>query len=100
MLYFILILLILVLLVGYKYYYQPKAEIRRYMKIFKDLGYSVYEQSFQIFGMSFLNDYERGKKLYNDAQYYERTVYSQVDIVVGNIVDKVAIIFINPDLIK
>jgi hypothetical protein len=86
----------LALFVGYKYYYQPKTEKRRYMKIFKSLGYSVYEQPFQFFGISYIKDNQRGKNLHKDVKYYEKTVYSQVDISIGNILDKVIIFFVNP----
>jgi hypothetical protein len=36
--------------------------------------------------------------LYKDANYYEKTIYSEVDIVIGNVLDKVSIALINPQL--
>jgi hypothetical protein len=96
MLYILLALFLLACFIGYKYYFKPKAEIKRYVRVFKSLGYTVYEQPFQFFGLSVVFDYERGKKLHKDAMYYERTVYSQVDIAIGNILDNVALFIVNP----
>jgi hypothetical protein len=91
---------VVALLVSYKYYFKPRAEIKRYIQVFKSLGYTVYEQPFQLLGISYVSDYERGIKLHKDAMYHERAVYSQVDISIGNILDKVIVFFVNPELIK
>lgn len=84
----------------YAYYLQPKAEIKRYTAIFKNLGYSVYEQKFCFFGVSFVNDWVKGIENHKDALYTESTVYPHVDLVIGNIIEKIFIYFAHPDLIK
>lgn len=59
--------LLLSLYIFYTYYLKPKAEIKRYKTIFKDLGYSVYEMEFSFFGISFVNDWLTGIKKHKDA---------------------------------
>lgn len=98
--YLVLAFLLLCLYVLYAYYVKPKAEIKRYKAIFKDLGYSVYEQQFAFFGLSFFNDWQKGIKNHKDALYTESTVYPHVDVSIGNILGKVVIYLSNPDLIK
>lgn len=83
-----------------QYYYKPKAEILRYKAIFHKLGYKVYLQPFAFMGFSFSLDMERGMKKNKDALYIEKTVYSQIDVSIGNIIDKPVIIVVNPDLTK
>ena len=39
-------------------------------------------------------------KINKDALHIEKTVYSQVDVSIGNIIDKTVIILVNPDLTK
>lgn len=51
-------------------------------------------------GFSFSLDMERGMKKNKDALYIEKTVYSQIDVSIGNIIDKPVIIVVNPDLTK
>jgi hypothetical protein len=54
------ILLFIIILISlytfYRYYYKPKAEIKRYIAIFQELGYKVYEMPFTFLGMSFYTD--------------------------------------------
>lgn len=98
--YSVLVALLLLLYVLYAYYLKPKAEIKRYKTIFKDLGYTVYEMEFAFFGISFLNDWLKGIKNHKDALHIESTVYPHIDVSIGNILDKVIICFAHPDLIK
>ena len=37
----------------YKYYFKPKALIKRYSTLFKSLGYTVYEYPFSFMGLAF-----------------------------------------------
>lgn len=74
--------------------------MRRYRDIFHKLGYKVYEQPFSFMGFSFLADMEKGLKANKDALYIEKTVYSQIDVSIGNILDKVVIILVNADLTR
>ena len=67
--YIVLALLLAVLYFFYRYYFQPKAEIKRYVKLFKSLGYSVYEQQFSFFGVSVGTDWDNGEKIHKDALY-------------------------------
>jgi hypothetical protein len=89
-----------VLLIGYKYYFKPKAEKQRYVKLLKSLGYSVYENPFSFFGVSMIDQFKKGEKLHKDSMYNERTIYPHFDVVLGNILDKVQVILVNPDLLK
>lgn len=98
--YLALAISLLCLYVFYTYYLKPKAEIKRYKSIFKDLGYSVYEMEFSFFGISFVNDWLTGIKKHKDALHIESTVYPHIDVSIGNILDKVIICFSHPDLIK
>lgn len=98
LIYILLALILAVLYFFYRYYFKPKAEIRHYVKLFKSLGYSVYEQQFNFFGVSVGTDWENGEKNHKDALYTEKNVYSQVDISVGNILDKIQILLVKPDL--
>lgn len=96
-----IILLTILLAVAYffyRYYFKPKADIKRYVKIFQSLGYSVYQQKFSFLGVSFGNIWSSSEKLYRDALYIEKNVYSQVDISIGNILDRVQVVLINPNL--
>lgn len=47
-----------------------------------------------------MNDWEKGIESHKDALYTESTVYPHVDLVIGNIIEKVFIYFAHPDLIK
>lgn len=58
--YLLLALLLASLYFFYRYYFKPRAEIKRYVKIFKSLGYSVYEQQFSFFGVSVGIDWDNG----------------------------------------
>lgn len=51
-------------------------------------------------GVSFGDDWKTGEKLHKDALYIEKHVYTQVDISIGNILDKVHILLVNPDLVQ
>jgi hypothetical protein len=42
--------------VFYRFYYKPRAEIKKYKHILQKLGYKVYEQEFAFFGISFMNE--------------------------------------------
>lgn len=77
------------LYVFFTYSLKPKAEIKRYKAIFQRLGYKVYEQQFVFLGSSFTIDWEKGIKLHKDALYTESTVYPHIDLIIGNILDKV-----------
>lgn len=48
-----LVTLLIALVVAYKYYFKPKAEIRRYAALFRSLGYTVYEYPFSFMGLGF-----------------------------------------------
>lgn len=67
--YILLIILLAVLYFFYRYYFKPKAEIKRYVKVFQSLGYSVYQQKFSFFGVSFGNIWSNSEKLHKDALY-------------------------------
>lgn len=88
------VILFLALFAYYKFSYKPRALIKHYEKMLKDLGYKVYVQPFQVFGISFVEANEHSLKLYKDAQYCERTIFPQVDIVIGHIFDKMFVVFI------
>jgi hypothetical protein len=45
--------IVLAVAIAYKYYFKPKAEIKRYAALFKSLGYIVYEYPFSFMGISF-----------------------------------------------
>ena len=47
-----------------------------------------------------MNEFDKGKLLHKDAQYFQRVVYPEVDICLGNVLDKVTVDFVDPDLIK
>ena len=49
-------LLIILVIIGYKYYYAPRKQICQLKKVLIDLGYSVYEQPFAFFGIGFMKD--------------------------------------------
>ena len=98
--YIVLAIFLVVAFVFYRFYYVPKAEIKRYKTILQNLGYKVYEQPFSFLGISFIEDYDRGKRDHKDAEYFERTVYSQVDVSVGHVFNTPMIYLVNPDLIK
>lgn len=93
-----LAILLVVLYIFYRYYYQPKREIQRYKSIFEKLGYKVYVQEFSFFGLSNVDTWSKGTKLHKDAFYYERMIYPFYDISIGNIMDKVLVTIIHPDL--
>jgi hypothetical protein len=93
-------ILVLVSFILYRFYYKPKSEIAKQIAIYKSLGYSVYEMPFAFMGLSFMNMWEKGVSLHKDALYFERTVFPQVDIVIGNVLDKVGIFLVKPELIK
>ncbi len=98
--YIILGIIILVGFILYRFYYKPKSEIAKHIVIYKSLGYSVYEVPFAFMGLSFMNMWQKGISQHKDALYFEKTVFPQVDIVIGNVLDKIAIFLIKPDLIK
>jgi hypothetical protein len=75
----------LVLFVAYKYCFKPKAEKQRYAKLLKSLGYTVYENPFSFFGVSMIDQFQKGEKLHKESMYNERTIYPHVDVVLGNI---------------
>lgn len=52
-----------------RYYFKPRAEIKRYVSIFKALGYSVYQHKFSFLGVSFGDDWKKGESLHRDALY-------------------------------
>lgn len=52
-----------------RYYFKPRAEIERYVSIFKALGYSVYQHKFSFLGVSFGDDWKKGETLHKDALY-------------------------------
>ncbi len=62
-------IIILSIFVAYKYYFKPKAEIKRYVTLFKSLGYSVYEYPFSFMGLAFTEAEDKGVKLHRDSQY-------------------------------
>lgn len=63
-------ILLVIMYIFYRYYYQPKQEIQRYKSTFEKLGYKVYVQDFSFFGLSNVNTWNRGTKLHKDAFYY------------------------------
>lgn len=67
--YILLTVFLAVLYFFYRYYFKPKAEIKRYVQIFKSLGYSVYEQKFSFFGVSVGIDWNNGENVHKDAMY-------------------------------
>jgi hypothetical protein len=100
MIHILTIVFILFIIVGYKFYFKPKAEKQRYVKLLKSLGYTVYEQPFSFLGISMIDEFIKGEKLHKDGMYYDRTIYPHFDVVLANIFDKVQIILVHPDLIK
>jgi hypothetical protein len=46
---------VLAVAIAYKYYFKPKAELQRYVALFKSLGYKVYEYPFSFMGISFID---------------------------------------------
>ena len=79
-----LLLPLCLLYVFYFYYLKPRAEIKRYTKIFRALGYKVYEQEFSFLNISIINYCEKGLRDHRDVLYIKRTVYPEVDISIGN----------------
>lgn len=79
-----------------RYYLKPKKEIQNYIKTFRSLGYVVYELPFVFFGASYSPMFEKGLKEHKDTLYIPRTVYPDIDIAVGNILDKSLIALANP----
>ena len=63
------------LYIYYRFSYAPKTEINRYKAILQQLEYRVYEQPFTFLGLSIMTDFARGKLLYKDVQYFQKTVY-------------------------
>ena len=65
--YFLAAILIVIIYVGYNFYFKPKRELQRYAKLLRSLGYKIHLQSFAFFGLSAIKDLEIGEKLYKDA---------------------------------
>jgi hypothetical protein len=54
--FFTFIAFLICMYVFYRFYYKPRAEIKKYKHILQKLGYKVYEQEFAFFGISFMNE--------------------------------------------
>lgn len=94
------ILLLLSLFLYYRFSYKPRKLIKHYEKLLKELGYRVYVQPFQVFGISFFEINKKNVKLHNDAQYDEQNIFPHIDAVIGNIFDREFVVFIEPNLGK
>lgn len=59
----------------YRYYFRPKAEMKRYQKILKNQGYKIYMHDFAFMNISSIEANEIGLKLHRDVHHLSKTVY-------------------------
>jgi hypothetical protein len=52
------VLVVLVAAIAYKYYYRPKAEIKRYVSLIRSLGYTAYVYPFSFLGLAIVDSLE------------------------------------------
>lgn len=88
------------LLVTYQLYIVPYLESKRYAKLIRQLGYSVYEAPFRPWSTTFNDDMREDARDKDDACWREKHVYSKYDVIIENHYSKVVLAFVNPDLIK
>ena len=97
----VICLLVLVLLVTtYFLYIMPYLEFKRYAKLIRSLGYSVYEAPFRPWSTTFNDDMKEDARDYDDACWKEKHIYNKYDVIIENHYSKVVLAFVNIDLIK
>ena len=96
-------LLLIALVLGYvlyRFYFWPRRVKKHYVKLFRSMGYKVYELPFSFMGAPLFEQMSRDFKNHQDAIYSLKHVYAGNDMVVGNVFGYPYIGFTNPELAK
>lgn len=84
--YLFLSLIALACYLVYTYYIKPRNQCKHYVKLFKSMGYRVYELPFKPLSATIYDLYNSDSQTKGDALYTNKTVFQDYDIIVTNIV--------------
>ena len=98
--YIIALLGILALYLLFGSYIIPKRRMAAYTSALRKAGYRVMEEPFAFLDASYSKQFKTSEEKHGDAYYNVKKNYSQVDVVVTNIMNKTLLLLINPIVLQ
>ena len=74
--------------------------MEKYQALFEGLGYKVWMNPFCFLGLGLIAEQKEAEKEHKDALYFQKNKIVGYDIAITNVLGKVMIVLLNPELVK